>query len=34
MFKREVEKMGIECSIMKYWDEMEVQIIKEASNEY
>ncbi len=24
MFKREVEKMGIECSIMKYGDEIEV----------
>lgn len=24
MFKREMEKMGIECSIMKYGDEMEV----------
>jgi hypothetical protein len=24
MFKREVEKMGIECSIMKYGDEIKV----------
>jgi hypothetical protein len=24
LFKREVEKLGIECSIMKYGDEIEV----------
>ena len=24
MFKREVEKMGMECSILKYGDEIEV----------